>query len=109
MSGVAGLLMGSENTGVVQRLHQVFRIAGGFEQQYQRVAGYAALVGLDLVRPVGLRTAISGLWEMGAFSRRARKGWIFAGIRGKRLLEQIIAHEARGRQPGGLLLSAHSM
>src|SRR6202035_3751269 len=76
---------------------------------YQRVARNAALVGLDLVGPVGLRAAISGLSELGAFSRRTRKGGIFAGVRGKRLLEQIIAHEARGRQPGGLLLAAHSI
>ena len=54
------LLICSQDSGIVQRLLQIAPFARRVEQQRQRIAGDAALVGFNFVRAIGLRAAIFG-------------------------------------------------
>jgi len=92
--------------GRLQRLHQVLP-SRRLPRNSNTTRAAMPLVGLDFIRPVGLRTAIGGLREFSALPGRARKGGILARFRRERFPSAIVAHEARGREPCRLLLAAH--
>ncbi len=55
MGVIATLLIGGEDTGVLQTLLEILALAGGLEQQHQRVARDTSLIRFDLEGTIALR------------------------------------------------------
>src|ERR1700677_1219111 len=101
MLGIARDLIGLEYPRVLQGLIEVYALARGIEQERQCVARDAALVGLDLERPIALRAAIRRQRKSIAFTGGARERWIAPRVGRIRLPYQVIPEPARGRETKG--------
>ena len=83
MRRIATALVRGKDAGVVQSLLQVPALTGRLVQADQGITGNPALVRLDLIGAVTLRTGIRGQREPLARAGRAREGRVAAGIGGE--------------------------